>query len=162
MKISNEKLRAIQEQEAQRARTQKSSDDFTDILSRQLDAGQAMSADGVSQSPVSAQGVSVLPMTGMQANGLDSNPADFEEATTRMESMFSTFEQYADTIGREGTGDLREAYSLLESMNSQIAGFKERFPDASAQQPQFASLLNEIDVLATTETFKFNRGDYYQ
>jgi hypothetical protein len=43
-------------------------------------------------------------------------------------------------------------------MQEGISGFKERFPGESAGTAR--ELIDELDVLAVTETFKFNRGDY--
>ncbi|MDL2216562.1 hypothetical protein LJB81_02370, partial [Desulfovibrio sp. OttesenSCG-928-M14] len=59
-----------------------------------------------------------------------------------------------------GNQDLRQAYGLLQSMGQQVTDFKARFPNAAQEQPELAAMLNEVDVLFTTETFKFNRGDY--
>ena len=158
MKISNEQLRAIQEQSVQRPKVQQG--DFTDLLARHLDAG--------AQLPAAAPEGSSLPIGGMTApvGGMLEDSAStigsplFAEAATHMEGMFDTFDRYSSQLAANDPGSLKEAYSLLQDMNGRIAEFKERYPEAASQQPELASMLNELDVLATTETFKFNRGDY--
>jgi len=161
MKISNEQIRAIQEKEASRTKRPQELGDFDELLARQLDNGQQQVSATASE-PVSAsvKGTVSLPFADGVEGSSGSVPFFSEEAAALMEGMFNTFERYADQIAGNEKGDLRDAYSLLENMGGQIADFKARFPNAGAEQPELAAMINELDVLATTETFKFNRGDY--
>ncbi len=158
MKISNEQLRAIQEQSVQRPKVQQG--DFTDLLARHLDADAQLPAAAAEGSSVPVGGIAV-PVGGMLEDSATTTVLPlYEEAATHMEGMFDTFDRYSRQLAGNDPGSLKEAYSLLRDMNGQIAEFKERYPEAASQQPELASMLNELDVLATTETFKFNRGDY--
>lgn len=160
MKITNEQLRALQESEARRAKSSNMPGEFNDILIRQLEkeepGAQAVQAGALA----TTQGIASFSL----AEAAEVTPASAtpgsREASQHMDGMVSTFERYANELAQDGGADLREAYALLESMNAQIAEFKERFPDADRNMPELGSMLNELDVLAATETFKFNRGDY--
>lgn len=161
MKISNEQLRIMQESELLKAQQQvRPGGEFGEFFARQLEQENARSV--VSQagaSLVSSQGaVRLLDIEqgGDAARGLVS----VESAANRLDGMFADFERYAQQIAQAQGNNLREAYQTLQTVSDQVAGFKADFPGVGEQMPQLASLLNELDVLATTETFKFNRGDY--
>ena len=157
MKISNEQLRIMQENELRKAQKQgKLGGEFGDILARQLEQAQVPAAQaGASLMPVQSAVQLQLMERAAVIGILSSN-----EAVTRMDGMFASFERYAEQIARSETGSLREAYGLLQEVSGQIAGFRAAFPDAEEAMPELALLLNELDVLRTTETFKLNRGDY--
>ena len=158
MKISNEQLRIMQESELRKAQQQgKLGGEFGDIFARQLEQARA---------PASPTGHPLMSVrTAAQLHPVEQAAAvqglfSSNEAATRMDGMFTSFERYAEQIARSETGSLREAYGLLQEVSGQIAGFRAAFPDAEEAMPEMALLLNELNVLMTTETFKFNRGDY--
>jgi hypothetical protein len=159
MKISSEQVRILQEQEALRGKPARGGAEFSDLLARQLNPagtqGPGMSGPLAAAGPVAAP----LPLSGLQDAQGQAEPA-LQEAAARLDGMFSIMESYAARIGSGNDADLRGAYALLQDMSSQVTDFKDRFPNAAREQPVLAALLNEVDVLATTETFKFNRGDY--
>lgn len=161
MKISNEQLRAIQEQEAQRPNVQRrgQQEDFTELLARHIEAGTQLpsAVQGKASAPTGAVS---QPVTGILEDSATTVSPLYEEAATVMEGMFDTLDSYSRQLAGNEPGNLKEAYSLLQNMSGQIADFKQRFPQAAADQPVLAAMVNELDVLATTETFKFNRGDY--
>ena len=160
MKITSEQLRALQEREAKRTKGPQSGDGFTEVLTRQLDESGQSAPVMPENAPVVTQGLATISLSGTTEKTGSSAASHSEEAANQMDGMVTTFEQYASQMARNEGADLREAYSLLENMSGQIAGFKSRFPNAGEEMPELAAMLNEIDVLATTETFKFNRGDY--
>ena len=161
MKISNEQLRALQDAEARRTKTGKPSEEFGALFTRQLDAEQPQGAAALENSAALAPGLLSMPISGLvEDSAQTAAPTAAQEAAGRMETMFTTFESYADELALDGKADLRGAYALLENMSAQISEFKTRFPNAGSEQPELAAMLNELDVLVTTETFKFNRGDY--
>ncbi|MDR0339504.1 MAG: hypothetical protein LBH65_04430 [Desulfovibrio sp.] len=159
MKISNEQIRALQEQDLLRAKTDKAGGDFSELFTRQLGESGAGAASAPSGLSAPALLNAPMPRNGLLEDSATPLPSLFEEAAGQMEGMFATLERYAGQIAGVGD-DLREAFSSLEDMSAQIADFKERYPGMGTEQPALAAMLNEIDVLATTERFKFNRGDY--
>ena len=65
------------------------------------------------------------------------------------------------TLGDAGkNGSLRQAYALLQGIDGQVASLKENTAGLRGQNPGLDTLVNNLEVLATTEKFKFNRGDY--
>lgn len=160
MKITTEQLRALQENEARRTQQPQAAGDFSDLLTRQLgsdSSAPALDAAGLDR-PLAPP--AVLSPNLVQLSADAEATALSEEAGTRMESMFDTLENYAGEMARNDGADMRSAYATLQQMSSQIAEFKDRFPNAATEQPEMSSMLNELDVLTTTEIFKFNRGDY--
>ena len=160
MKITNEQLRIMQESELRKAQQQgKPSGEFGELLARHLDEGQAQSAvspAGTSFTPVQ----NAVQLPGAEQAAATTGSLSSNDAAIRMDGMFSSFERYAEQLAQGQTGSLREAYNLLQDVSGQIAGFKAEFPNAGEDMPEMTALLNELDVLTTTETFKFNRGDY--
>lgn len=171
MKIRNEQLRALQEAEARRA--PKTGKEFTELFSRELNATAAENtteAHGVSPQPgLQGTSLTMLPNPALKelqdslASSTDRQPLDaatLTEAAEQMEDLLASLEDYASQLANEEKADLRQAYSLLEGVSNRIDNFKTRFSGLDEQHAGFAALFNELDVLATTETFKFNRGDY--
>jgi len=158
MKISNEQLRIMQENELRKAQQQgKLGGEFGDIFARQLEQARVPASQAGASLMSVQSAVQLHPVE--QAAAIQGIPSS-NEAATRMDGMFTSFERYAEQIARGETGSLREAYGLLQEVSGQIAGFRAAFPEAERNMPELAGLLNELDVLMTTETFKFNRGDY--
>lgn len=56
--------------------------------------------------------------------------------------------------------DLKQAWSSLSAMNQNISAMQKDYAKLSNQNPSIGSMLNSLDVMAVTETYKFNRGDY--
>ena len=74
--------------------------------------------------------------------------------------MLNQWDNYAQSLGDASeSGGLRQAYGMLEGIAGEVRGLKE---DAATLEshPGLKSLVDELDVLATVEQFKFNRGDY--
>ena len=159
MKITNEQLRIMQDNELRKAQQQgKPSGEFGELLALQMEKGQAQeSVSPLGSSPLSSQVIVPLSEEGAAASGGVSSSGD---AASKMDGMFTSFERYAEQLAQGNTGNLREAYNLLQDVSGQIAGFKAEYPNAGEEMPEMAAMLNELDVLTTTETFKFNRGDY--
>ena len=161
MKITNEQLRALQEAEGRRVKTPQTGDEFGALFTRQLDAEQPQGSSALDNASALTPGLRSVPLAGiMDDSALSDSQSEAREAAGQMENMFGALERYADELGRNDKADLRRAYGMLEDMGNQIAGFKSRFPNAGADQPELAAMVNELDALVTTETFKFNRGDY--
>ena len=158
MKINNEQLRILQENEVRKAQQRdKPGGEFSDIFARRLEQAQS-AASSAGASLMAGQPAAQL--QGMNQAVASQGMRSSNEALTSMDGMFASFERYAERIAQGETGGLREAYNLLQDVSGRIAGFKSEFPNAGKDMPELAALLNELDVFTTTETFKFNRGDY--
>ena len=162
MKITNEQLVALQELEPRRKKVE-TPVGFEALMAEQLNTKVAPGvASEASAETARVQGILAPNLMGQVDLGYAAQPEQpvLAAAGARLEDIFSSFEAYAGELGNEAEGNLRSAYSALEKMTQEITAFKQEFPNLAQSQPGLASVLNELDVLATTETFKFNRGDY--
>ena len=171
MKIQNNQLHPIQENEARQGKTQKAAEGFDNLFSRELSANTAQSASGAAissglpggatgslgiQNPALLEMQAALAPGDLHASGL----GIVQDAANTMESMLSTLDGYASELALDQKGNLRGAYAMLENVNGQINDLKTRYPDMAKNHPGLASLINELETLTVTETYKFNRGDY--
>jgi hypothetical protein len=157
MKIQTEQIHALRQEETQRKAGQ-TPEGFEALLARQLEAEKGR-APGAEAGAV-ARGLAPLPLT---EGILPSAPAIQEEATaiaSRLEGLFTGLEDYARQLAADSPEALRSAYALLEGAAGEIASLKSAYPDMAQGQPALAAMVNELEILAVNETFKFNRGDY--
>ena len=162
MKITNDQLAALQELDPRRKKAD-APVGFEALMAEQLKTTVAPGvASEASAETGRVQGILAPTLLGQVDLGYAAQPEQpvLAGAGARLEDIFSSFEAYAGELGNEAEGNLRSAYSALEKMTQDIAAFKQEYPNLAQSQPGLASVLNELDVLATTETFKFNRGDY--
>jgi hypothetical protein len=159
MKISNEQLQTVQENRMQRTAEQHADKEFNRILNREMENSAASGPDASGRIPASVH-LQLLPspVTDAAVGAAAELPAFSEEAAGMVESVLSELEGYAAQLGRAEAADLRTAFSSLRNMQDGINGFRNRFPGASGGPA--GALIDELDVLAVTENFKFNRGDY--
>lgn len=81
-------------------------------------------------------------------------PGDGQLSATEVENLLSAWDEYAATLGKGG--DLKGLWGRLENISGTVAQLKRKAGDDPAVSP----LLQELEILAATERFKFNRGDY--
>ncbi len=77
----------------------------------------------------------------------------------KMDSLLSKWENYSQTLGAEG-GNLREGYNLLTGIRQSIQEVRSDLAAKPASRQELHDMIEELDILTTTEEFKFNRGDY--
>ena len=161
MKITNEQISALQESEARR-KPGTAEEGFEALFAEELGSQKAQGKPQASeaQSVMRQHAVSPFPTAEMSAVAAIAGDSDAATAQMRMEGLFSGMEDYAGALSSNDPAALRNAYSLLENMTGEIASFRAAYPDMETQQPELAAMVNELEVLAVTETFKFNRGDY--
>lgn len=160
MKISNEQLQALQETEARR-KPSAAQEGFEGILAQQMDTKTAQglaSAQGSQALMRGSMPVSLTEDSGAAASGLVQGTA--AEMAMRMDGLFTGMDNYALQLASNDPAALRGAYSQLEQLNTEISSFRSAFPNMEAEQPELAAMMNELEAVAVTETFKFNRGDY--
>lgn len=166
MKINNqhlEALRQVQEQ-SQKTGAAKSSgvEDFAKTLAQELGAAEgagnvAGAARQVSSGELAA-GLGInLPSA---AAGVDADAADAAEAMAQLSGLLDGFDAYAQVLGNGGEQNLKAAYTALEQLSGTVGALKGSLSDTAAKYPGLNDVLNELEVLAHTEQFKFNRGDY--
>ncbi|MDR0826896.1 MAG: hypothetical protein LBN33_03335 [Desulfovibrio sp.] len=175
MKISTEQLRIQQENELKRGARQEKPVAFDAVLNRELGEADPAQSGALSETPSGVArpllpgaeaslgiGAKALAGTrldaGIETGGKD--PDSLAEEVRMFEGMLGSFEDYAEQLALEDRADLRNAFSSLQNVRKQLEDFKTRFAASANEAGAAAELLNEMDVLATTEIIKFNRGDY--
>lgn len=88
--------------------------------------------------------------------------ANAEQNTmTQTAEVLSKWDSYANEISKsKGKANLQEAYGYLQGLDGQINALKQSSKGLLDKSPGLANIIEEIDVMRVTETFKFNRGDY--
>jgi ribosome-binding ATPase YchF (GTP1/OBG family) len=75
-----------------------------------------------------------------------------------LDNILSKWEKYADQLNSPQSS-LKDAYAGLEEISRAVEDMKEKV-DPDKHGAQIRNVLNELDVMTTTEMIKFNRGDY--
>ncbi len=169
MEISTEQLEALlrqQEQQATAARRQAGpGDGFEALLAQQLGGGaEWANAAGGLLPPGAAQAglISQMLLNGAeQEQTSDPDAQILQEAFAQASGTLDLWDSYAKTLGSSADGgSLRDAYALLQGIDSQVARIRQNTVGVRGKNPGFDSLLNELEVMTATEKFKLNRGDY--
>ncbi|GAB6038281.1 hypothetical protein JCM15519_28400 [Fundidesulfovibrio butyratiphilus] len=136
-----------------------STQNFAEILAQEVSSSQATSQ--TTQSAPSAGVAGLAQAMAVQAATSVSETSSTDQAVMdTVDNMLGQWENYAGQLAAGGQTNLRQAYGTLESIQSGVEKLKSDNPDLAEQNTQLSSLVNELDVLATTEKIKFNRGDY--
>lgn len=152
MKITPDQLAALQLQQKNTARNP-SGEGFAQALAQELAPGSSAEA-GAAACPT---GPVVRLDQALQAAMLQT--PNEQTVMEKMDALLSKWENYSRVIGA-ADGDLREGYTLLADIRHDISEVKDSLANASATEQGLAPMIEELDILATTEEFKFNRGDY--
>jgi hypothetical protein len=159
MKIQTEQLRALQNTETQR-KAARSAEDFAALLDQRIAAEKSRESAPAGGANVSARGLAPVSLPAMAASPAPADQGAALEIASRLENLFTGMEDYAQQLASDSPGSLRGAYTLLEGATGGIAALKSAYPDLERGQPALAALVNELEILSLSETFKFNRGDY--
>ena len=152
MKITSDQLAALQLQQKNTARNIPG-EGFAQALAQELDTGSAKGA-GAAATP--AGPVARLDQA-LQAAML--NKPTEQTIMDKMSSLLSKWENYSQIIGA-ADGDLREGYNLLADIRQDITEVRSDLAQNPGLGKNLEAMVEELDILATTEEFKFNRGDY--
>jgi hypothetical protein len=163
MKIRVEQLNALLQQEQATQKAQPKGEGFEAMLAQEL-RQPGGGAQGILPPPPGAQaGVVSQMLLGAQEQAESVDPFEdalhqsFQQASGLLDSM----NVYVDALSARGAdGNLKAVYPLLEGLERQMGVLKQGAEPLEAKHAGLASLINELEVLTTTEKFKFNRGDY--
>lgn len=166
MKVNPEQIRALQEAEAaQKARQAKEGDSsFGDLLAQEVANGAQGASDAVSAAsplapPLNAN--ALLNIGAINAVG-DTNEAG-QQVMAKLEGILSEWENYAARLeAPDGQVSLRGADDSLRDIESGVQDIREAWPGLHKDDPELNSVVDELEIMAVTERFKFNRGDYLE
>ncbi|SHN69194.1 hypothetical protein [Desulfovibrio litoralis] len=173
MSISLEQIQIIQ---AGQADTQKKpvlqqSEEFSNLLASKLDVKNTKASTLLAPPPGSGLGLATdasgIPLQ-TEAVLKTLSPVDAEaeqeklllsNMTKGVNDLIDGFERYTNSLNNNSES-LKNAHSLLQDLSNGVKTLRLDTQNLSTKNPSMENILNELDVLATTERFKFNRGDY--
>ncbi len=162
MKITNDQLQALHQQDPARRKNKIGTEGFESLFSDKLNAegAQDLAFAAMQKAGINPAAAPLILETPAETPELSLEDGLLRSTAGRLDGLFSQLESYGAELSKAGGADLRAAYGMLSGMSKEIAGIKAGVPDLASRSPDLAALVNELDVLAVTETFKFNRGDY--
>lgn len=114
--------------------------------------------------PLRLANLDVMTLSGMDAAqntpGASGDEALLESLTSGLSSGLNGLDRYAAGLRDASSDGLRQAWNALESLDGTIADLRQDMGRLSQPNAEMESMLNELEILAATEKFKFNRGDY--
>ncbi len=166
MDIRTEQLQALLKQQELQAKKPASKSeatgDFAAALQQEVALGGA--TDGTQKAPppgVQASLASqILLADAENISAASASSMTNEQAYGHASETMDKLESYANILREPRQGNLRDAYATLEDVESYVQTLKQGAEPLLEQNSDLAGLVNELEVLATTERFKFNRGDY--
>ncbi len=165
MEINTQQMEALlhlQEQQAQLPRRSNGqASGFDALLNRQLQSDTIPIA-GMPASPMAVQ-TDIYSQTLMnsvkESEALDPDSAVLQAAFEQASGTLALWDNYTRILGGANTeSSLRDAWGLLEGIDARVAQIRDN--PARGLNPDLDGILNELEIMATTEKFKFNRGDY--
>ena len=169
MKVTNDQLEALLRQQSQSSSTSRTQTaqggGFEAALTEQLGLENAVATSAF---PTAAAGqasqasmISQMLLGTTQTESADIDEDVIQTAFSQASGTLDMWDSYVNALGSSGQGgSLREAYSLLQGIDGQVAALKTNTATVRGQNTGLDSLVNELDVMTATEKFKFNRGDY--
>ncbi|MDR2051400.1 MAG: hypothetical protein LBQ63_06485 [Deltaproteobacteria bacterium] len=161
MKIQNDPLQALSGQGEAQRKTGGGTEEFEALLAKELRQSQESHAGGLTRSPGQEAAALAMRIRAAQEFGvnLESESAVKEDSFERVNALLDKLSLYADSLGRDQSANLKDLHGMLNGVGTEIASLKRDLPPAQ-EEAALGELLNELEVLAATERFKFDRGDY--
>lgn len=166
MKVDNTAIEALLQQQEQTATRRTGGDNsaFEAALAQEMGTSEAVAAAGMPPMPgANRAGLISRMLLGNteESSALSPDEAVFEEAFSQASGALDLWDSYTQALGSSrAESSLRDAYALLEGIDSTVSNLRKDTSSLRGQNPGFDSLLNELEILTTTEKIKFNRGDY--
>ncbi len=164
MKIRSDYSEALQQRHTQSAKTEPtdSTDGFAALLAPT--GNQAPSVDGTAVLPLDASRINPLMLSGLSKDNDSGGEALVEHLLSQASDVLDSFDGYADMLAASNnaeTGFAKSAWSFLGGLNTEIESLRQSAAKLPAES-ELAEVVSELELLAATETFKFNRGDYLE
>ena len=163
MKVRVEELNALLQQEQAGQKAQTKGEGFEALLAKELRQPEG-EVQGAPPPPPGAQagviGQMLLdPLA--QAESPDPLEEALQQSLLQASSLLDSMNAYVNALSARGAdGNLKAIYPLLEGLEQQMGALKQGAVPLEAKHAGLTSLINELEILTTTEKFKFNRGDY--
>jgi len=86
------------------------------------------------------------------------NPIQRQDLGQRINTVFNLWENYASRLD-EPYKNLKQMYSNLKQIQERLQELKSD-PNFTRQPQDVQDLIQELEIMSTTEEIKINRGDY--
>ncbi|MGL1863004.1 MAG: hypothetical protein OCC46_10835 [Pseudodesulfovibrio sp.] len=151
MKIHPDQIEGVQPEQTQRKNKAKvPGQAFGDMLNQEVAKGDTPQATaGIAPPPILNPLIAAEAAAPVQRVGAGATVAG------QVENVLDKWDSYAATLAGP-QGGLKSAYGALDEIANDVASIKGQ-PNID---PGLQSIVNELETLAATEQFKFNRGDY--
>ncbi|MDR2695529.1 MAG: hypothetical protein LBC79_04025 [Deltaproteobacteria bacterium] len=163
MKVRVEQLNALLQQEQAAQKASSRGEGFETLLAKEL-RQPGGGAQGTPPPPPGAQaGVISQMLLEPLAQAETDNPMEdvLQQSFQQASGLLDSVNAYVNALSARGAdGNLKAIYPLLEGLEQQMGALKQGAMPLEEKHAGLASLINELEVLTTTEKFKFNRGDY--
>jgi len=163
MKVQMEQLNALLQQEQVAQKTQSRGEGFEAMLAKEL-RQPGGGAQGTAPPPPGAQ-TGVIGQMFLepldQTEAVDPLEDALQQSFQQASGLLDSLNGYLNALSApEVDGNLKAIYPLLEGLQQQVDTLKQGAASLGGKHAGLSSLINELEVLTTTEKFKFNRGDY--
>lgn len=166
MKVNSQAIEALLQQQEQAATRRIGGDNgaFEAALAQEMGGGNVATNSALPPMPGASRAglISQMLLGGTEETAqISPEQAVFEEAFSQASGALDLWDSYTAALGSPNAEtSLKDAYALLEGIDSKVSSLRQDTAGLRGQNPGFDSLLNELEILTTTEKIKFNRGDY--
>ena len=167
MNIRSDYLEALRRQEEQRV--SKTGRNATDAFGKMFTEEMSLAGSSEGSLPVPPPGAGRLdPLLLGTLDAMDgatpasvATPLDeqavLQSLGEQTAGLLDNWEAYTQTLG---SGSGRDAWNLLAGMGEPLRQLRGELNQLGPNKAGLDAVVNELEVLTATETFKFNRGDY--
>lgn len=159
MKIQTEYLQHLGDKETSKVSGPKNGAGFDDLLAREMqeNTSEVTSSTASQATPTPSSGM--LGLHSLLATQQVNPSVSHQELMNTMDGVLNQLDQYAAKLGSPDVS-LRSVYEELQGVGQQMDQLRNTMQSQGTSSPELDALYSELEVLATTETFKLNRGDY--
>jgi hypothetical protein len=157
MKIHPDQIKALNKEQAKTEQQKPAEGKFGDVLAQEVQkdqaTGETAKSGGVKPLQAPFRAGMVEPV------GAEHIPRG-REIMQNLDNLLAEWEDYAGKLSGASEAGLKDAYGVLEGISSGVKELKDKTPDLGERHPGLKSMIDELEILATTERIKFVRGDY--
>lgn len=166
MNIRTDYLESVQRQQETSRKIQEVSggaDGFAALLSQEIGQNGQIGAPGTAEASrpanrgASLDAAMLVSVMGGSAEA-ESDASLVKSITGQASGLLEAWDQYATALS-EG-GSQKNAWTRLLGMDDQVRALRGSLNGLSESNPALETIVNEFEIMAATEKFKLNRGDY--
>ncbi len=153
MKINPDQINQIARENGN-AQKNKSAKEFGKLLEQEISKGQSGREAGAS----APERLGVMQQSQLLGSSLITSHKREPSFMNQMDSLLNMWENYAADMDSRSSS-LKKVYANLQEISQGLKDMK--MSNAFENQPPgVKSMVQELEVMTTTEVIKFNRGDY--